>query len=289
MFTCSTCGKSWPENYCPECARTIERKPPSLPSAPSPQKPPPVAILDCFRKSPGTTPDYWLLILVIAFAVLGTAGYFGYQMYQLYDYPAGYRNRPSSGLHRPGENEFSQASDQLDSYKGTNAFGNSPAAVRMAAEFAATLKVMRATHFTPGSKIEILESTKGEFVTYCELHEEECAFIVHVPELRRFEKNFTEKVDARKLMAQAAWMSAQTVLKAHHAENPRMELAVGLRGIGQYGPIMIGYYVKDATKPDEGLIKYLDDGAQTHFLWPFFGPSTGGNVTTEKTNASSVR
>jgi hypothetical protein len=25
MFTCSTCGKKWPENYCPECARTIDR------------------------------------------------------------------------------------------------------------------------------------------------------------------------------------------------------------------------------------------------------------------------
>jgi len=25
MFTCSTCGKAWPENYCPECAHTIER------------------------------------------------------------------------------------------------------------------------------------------------------------------------------------------------------------------------------------------------------------------------
>ncbi len=24
-FTCSTCGKEWPENYCPECARTIDR------------------------------------------------------------------------------------------------------------------------------------------------------------------------------------------------------------------------------------------------------------------------
>lgn len=25
VFTCSTCGKEWPENYCPECAHTIDR------------------------------------------------------------------------------------------------------------------------------------------------------------------------------------------------------------------------------------------------------------------------
>jgi hypothetical protein len=24
-FVCSSCGKQWPENYCPECAGTIER------------------------------------------------------------------------------------------------------------------------------------------------------------------------------------------------------------------------------------------------------------------------
>jgi hypothetical protein len=24
MFTCSTCRKAWPENYCPECAHTID-------------------------------------------------------------------------------------------------------------------------------------------------------------------------------------------------------------------------------------------------------------------------
>jgi hypothetical protein len=36
MFTCSTCGKEWPENYCPECARTIERPltQPTPPGAP---------------------------------------------------------------------------------------------------------------------------------------------------------------------------------------------------------------------------------------------------------------
>ena len=39
MFTCSTCGKAWPENYCPECAHTIERtrvQPPPLEAAPKP-------------------------------------------------------------------------------------------------------------------------------------------------------------------------------------------------------------------------------------------------------------
>ncbi len=36
MFTCSTCGREWPENYCPECAHTIV-------PAQTPQAPPDIA------------------------------------------------------------------------------------------------------------------------------------------------------------------------------------------------------------------------------------------------------
>jgi hypothetical protein len=37
-FTCSTCGKVWPENYCPECARTIDRTLTGPPPADAPVK-----------------------------------------------------------------------------------------------------------------------------------------------------------------------------------------------------------------------------------------------------------
>lgn len=223
----------------------------------------------------------WGIVLLVVAVVLGGAGYFGYHIYQLYDYPPGYRNRPSIGLHRPGEHEFDAADNQIDSYNGTNAFGNSPAAVELAHDFSDVLKEGRTRLFTPGFKFELLDNTKSEFMTYCELHQNECAFIVHVPGLRSFNRDIAEKVDARKLLAQLAWASAQSVLKSHDVGKPKMELAVGLRGISQYGPIMIGYYEKDFTNPEEGLLKYLDSGAQTHFIWPFFAP--------EKTSVSEPK
>lgn len=247
------------------------------------------------KVTPGTDPRTrffaWGILFLAGFAIVGALSYFGFQFYQLYDYPAGYRNRPSSGvMSRPGENEFSNADEQIDQYQTTHAFGNTPAAVKMAHEFAVTLQTARTKLFTAGPKFELFESTKGEFITYCELHPDECAFIVHVPALRKYNKDFTEKVDARKLLAQAAWMSAQSVLKANRLGKPKMELAVGLRGISQYGPIMIGYYVEAATQPDEGLIKYLDDGAQTHFLWPFFAPAAGGTASAvEKSNVPDMK
>ena len=218
----------------------------------------------------------WLLIVGCALAVLVVASVFAYHLYQRFAFPPGYRNQPTAGWHRPGQKEFSRANDQIDSFQGTNAFGNSPEAVKLARHFADALKVARTQLFTPGVKREILDDTKGEFITYCELHREECAFIVHVPQLRRFEKDVFETVDARKLLAQAAWMTAQGVLKEQGAAKPRMELAVGLRGISQYGPIMLGYYEENAKAPEGGLIKYLDDGAQTHFLWTFFAPEGVG-------------
>lgn len=233
--------------------------PPILP--PGPSKSPQ-------RKS---SPVVWILIGVGILAV----GYFGWQFYQVHSFPAGYRNRPAVGWRtRPGEQEFSAASDQIDSFKGTVAFGNSPKAIALAAQFSVTLKAARAELFTRGLGIELFDSTEGEFLTYCELHDRECAFIVHVPGLRHFEKNFTEKVDARKLLAQAAWLSAQKVLKGSRAGKPQMELAVGLRGISQYSPMMLGYYTEDPTNPDDGIVKYLDDYELSNFLWAFFAPAT---------------
>lgn len=259
MFTCSKCGKEWPENYCPECHQTIDHRPtsPPLPTKPRQNRP----------SSSGK------IVFLIVLLVIGGASYFGYQLYRLHSFPPGYRNRPAAGWRtRPGEDEFSKANDQIDSFKGTAAFGNSPDAIELAKLFSETLKAAREDLFTHGVGIELFESTKGEFLTYCELHDGECAFIVHVPGLRHFEKNFTEKVDARKLLAQAAWLSAQKVLKASHAGKSQMELAVGLRGISQYSPMMLGYYKENQNTPEDGVIKYLDDSDLSNFLWAFFAP-----------------
>ena len=214
------------------------------------------------------------IVILIVLLIIGTVGYFGHQLYQLHSFPPGYRNRPAFGWgERPGEQEFSRADEQIDLFKDTTAFGNSPAAILLAQQFSETLKAAREELFTRGLGIELFDSTKGEFLTCCELHDGECAFIVHVPGLRQFEKNFTEKVDARKLLAQAAWLSAQKVLKANHAGKAHMELAVGLRGISQYSPIMLGYYLENPNTPDDGIVKYLDDYTLSQFLWSFFVPA----------------
>jgi hypothetical protein len=276
MHTCETCGKEWSENYCPECGHTIGKD--AKPAAPPPLPttlPTPPAIQTTKKSFPR-----WTIIAVAVLAVIVAGAVFAYQFYKRFAFPPGYRNQPTAGWGvRKGEKEFQRADSQIDSYQGTNAFGNSPAAVNLARHFSDALKAGRAQMFTPGFKLEILDHTRGEFMTYCELHAEECALIVHVPQLRKFDQDIFEKVDARKLLAQLAWVTAQRTLKEHGAGKPRMELAVGLRGISQYGPIMLGHYDANAKAPEDGLVKYLDGGAQTHFLWTFFAPEAERRVS----------
>jgi len=274
MHCCQQCGREWPENYCPECRRTIDKPfaastpPPDLPGSPPPLAPAASApVRRTLRRG--------VIIAGVIIAALLAGGLFAYHLYERFSFPPGYRNRPTAGWGvRIGEREFDSANRQIDSFNGTNAFGNSAEGVRLAREFSQILKSGRAQLFTPGFKLEILDHTKGEFMTYCELHSRECAFIVHVPQLRGFDTSVFEKVDARKLLAQLAWVTAQEVLKERGTTEPRMEIAVGLRGISQYGPIMIGNYDANAKSPQDGLVKYLDDGAQTHFLWTFFAPES---------------
>ncbi len=264
---CPKCGKEWPENYCPECGQTINKPSPKL-ALPPPL--PPMAPL------PKAGPNQKAVWIIVALAVLFSIGAGLYGLRQIYyerSFPSDYRNRPARGWGaRPGEKEFSTANDKLQTFNGVSAFGNSPQAVTLATQFSIALKSVREEHFTGADYPELFESTKGEFLTYCELHDQECAFIVHVPGLRRFEKKSFQKEDARKQLAQASWILAEKILKANNAGRPKMELAVGLRGISMYGPIMLGNYDENMTEPGDGMLKYFDDDTMDNYLWAFFAP-----------------
>ena len=130
----------------------------------------------------------------------------------------------SKRLYRAERNVISAVGDG-------RATGNSPAARELAESYAMTMKVMREAMFT-ADKDRVISLTDGEFVTHCELHEDRCAFIVHVPAYRRFEES------AKDQLAEMAWDVArrkvETVLDAND------QLAVGLRGSLFYGAVMVG-------------------------------------------------
>ncbi len=108
--------------------------------------------------------------------------------------------------------------------------GNTAEAEALAAEFSEQMKTLREAMFTDDDrKIQI---TGGEFLTFCELHDDQALFLVHVPAYRDFGD------DAKDQLAALAWSTAQNVVEDTLFEGDR--LAVGMKGTILYGAVMVG-------------------------------------------------
>ena len=160
--------------------------------------------------------------------------------------------------------ELARASDavlkvelQVMSFKGEAALGNNDEAIALAKQYSVAMKAARQMFFT-GSDKNKLSFTKGEFVTYCNLLPDRCAFVVHVPQLR----NYTS--DAETEMAEMAWRMAVNVLR----ERPGLpkELAIGIRGPMNFGRILIG--VPSSTGDNMAGIR--ERATRSSALYPFF-------------------
>lgn len=106
-------------------------------------------------------------------------------------------------------------------YKEDAALGSDEQARVLAKQFSLAMQLAREAFFT-GKDSTTGSFSKGQFITYCSLQPDKCAFIVHVPQLRNY-------APAAKLeMAQMAWRMAVIVLRENKVEVK--ELAVGVRG-----------------------------------------------------------
>ncbi|NOS68426.1 MAG: DUF4339 domain-containing protein [Verrucomicrobia bacterium] len=159
--------------------------------------------------------------------------------------------------------EFAAANRQINTYRDTVAHGNSPKATAAAAAFAEKLKLSRALLFEGGKK-NGLSITHHEFLTYCELRDSGCAFIVHVPELRRFE------TDAKESLGALAWAAAQDALLKQGITNEGMRLTIGLRGVILYDRVLIGTLKTNAESSGVGLTETVVGNNPEHRLYPFF-------------------
>lgn len=135
--------------------------------------------------------------------------------------------------------------------------GNTPGARVMAERFATLMEEVHKDAFTKtDAKFKL---SGGHYVTWCERREGTCAFVVHVPEYRRFTS------DAKKSLDELAWTAAQ--LATQGELEPGDRLAVGLRGVMLYGSVMVGKVGSDGTI---GPVQSLE--AEGSSLYPFFDP-----------------
>lgn len=136
---------------------------------------------------------------------------------------------------RTGEGRFRAANERVDMYRGDTGYGNSPQAVAVAHKFSSNMKRLRAGLFD-GGKANGFSLSHHEFLTYCELQDDKCVLIVHVPELRRFTDS------AKASIGDLAWFTAQSTLESQKAGQPGMKLAVALRGVTLYDRALVGVY-----------------------------------------------
>lgn len=140
------------------------------------------------------------------------------------------------------ESLFDAANRKIGSNKEGVAHGNSPEAEKLAAEFSSKLKTLREVGIEKSKKRSISLSG-GEFITFCHLAEGSCAFLVHVPELRKYTD------EAKEFIGEAAWGVAQHCV-ATLPEKPQ-KVAVGVRGFALYDRVLTGEGTGDETAEPE--------------------------------------
>jgi hypothetical protein len=161
----------------------------------------------------------------------------------------------------PDGNSFDEANLAITTARNGVAQGNTKNALQLANDFSRTLKLLREAGVEKSKKKHAISLTEGDFITYCHLTGETCAFLVHVPELRNFSR------DAKEFIAEAAWHSATAAVL--EMPDPPERLAVGIRGVMLYDAILIGKVVSPAEDAEEGIERRLG-GTDKKALHPFF-------------------
>src|SRR4029078_3340690 len=99
------------------------------------------------------------------------------------------------------------------------AFGNTPKARELAQLVSSKMKQLDEAEFSGGKK-NGFSASKHEFMTYCELRSNQCIVLVHVPELRRYDK------EAKDAVCDLTWKTAQEALRSTRTGQAGFVLAV---------------------------------------------------------------
>ena len=121
----------------------------------------------------------------------------------------------------PGEQALIEVERKIATDSQGIAFGNTPRARELANQMATAMGFLDKLAFSQTKSKPKLSG--GRYVTWCELRPDRCAFVIHVPEYRRFD------AEAKKALEKMAWMTAQSTVAKELRPGDR--LAVGLKGV----------------------------------------------------------
>lgn len=103
---------------------------------------------------------------------------------------------------------------------------------------------------------------RQDFIVHCQLNPQSALFLVHVPKLRKFEKESKER------FCEFAWKIAHRVL-AESSLTPGSQLAVGVKGLALYQNIYFGTFNPAQLEDDNFGVRRKT--TNTDALEEFFG------------------
>lgn len=138
-------------------------------------------------------------------------------------------------------------SSRLSQSASSTAYGNTNKAKEIAAMMEERLRLYDGMMF--GNK----NTGKGtaKYVVHCEQHEKTCAFLIFVPNYRKFDNN------AETSISEFAWQSATELLESNNTA-PDTALCVALKGMVLFGSVMTGTVADESpqkTSKSEGDIE----------------------------------
>jgi len=161
---------------------------------------------------------------------------------------------------------FKNANEKIAAHHGEVGFGNNEAAIQLAQTFSGQFAEMREEFFTKRKKPAKFSLSDGKFLTYCQLDGDRCAFLVHVPDLRKFDK------DAKDSLGMVAWATAQSVIMNTKLETKPTDIAVGLRGVIFYDRVIVGSLPAEGQDVGDAVrFEKEGDDSKTH-LYSYFEP-----------------
>jgi zinc-ribbon family len=259
-WVCPACGNrnSATENACVACGADRKPSPPPMPgqppqvSAAAMMSPPPLAGIGPAKKRSVVGRVILIVFLVWIGSIFATAFlnvFFA-------------KNRSESSVMKPGHDEFQAATKSIASGDQEVAHGNTPQARELAAKLSEGLGEVSKTIPTVG-KPDLLDQTGGKFLVFCQLNEDACVFLVHVPNLRHFDAN------TQKSIAKMCYLEGCLVIRDSGVKGIQ-HVAVATRGALLYSTAMVGAYPPQQPNPQDRLAELDTEAADVPALLPYF-------------------
>jgi hypothetical protein len=262
-WTCSACGNhnSYAEVACISCGAARKQAPPPMPGQPAAG--PVVAILSPPQVAGMAAPRKGGLIATILLVLGGCFVLFiALSIFALIWGVFHPRHHSQPEPEKPGQSEFKAASESISNNDDGAAHGNSPQAQKLAAALSEGLA--EAHKKIPAvTKPDMADRTGGRFLVFCQLNEDACVFLVHVPNLRHFD------VDTQESITKICFLEACAVVGASQVKGTQ-HVAVATRGALLYNAGYLVAYPAQGRAALQSAEKLTTEAWSVPGLYPFF-------------------